>query len=112
MAKAAHAVPQGFHAITPQLTLDNAAQALDWYKNAFGAEEINRSAGPDGKIMHAELRIGDSRFFERFLILSTFVAASAGVYLSGRVGLVCEPILSTGGCRVMYGDPFGAGIYK
>jgi PhnB protein len=61
MAKAARAVPEGFHTITPQLTLDNAAKAIDWYKKALGAEEVNRSAGPDGKIMHAELKIGDSR---------------------------------------------------
>ena len=62
MAKAKSAVPEGFHTITPQLTLDNAAQAIDWYKKALGAEEVSRAAGPDGKIMHAELRIGNSRF--------------------------------------------------
>ena len=62
MAKAKSAVPEGFHTITPQLTLDNAAQAIDWYKKALGAEEVSRHAGPDGKIMHAELRIGNSRF--------------------------------------------------
>jgi PhnB protein len=62
MAKAARAVPEGYHTITPQLTLDNAAQTIDWYKKALGAEEIGRSVGPDGKIMHAELKIGDSRF--------------------------------------------------
>jgi PhnB protein len=42
--------------------LDNEAETIDWYKRAFVAEEISRSAGPDGKIMHAELKIGDSRF--------------------------------------------------
>jgi PhnB protein len=62
MAKAAKAVPTGYHTITPSLTLDNASQAIDWYKKALGAEELSRSAGPDGKIMHAELKIGDSRF--------------------------------------------------
>jgi len=61
MAKASKPVPDGYHTITPHLTLDNAAQTIDWYKKAFGAEEISRSAGPDGKIMHAEVRIGDSR---------------------------------------------------
>jgi PhnB protein len=61
MAHAAKPVPDGYHTITPQLTLDNAAQAIDWYKKALGAEEIGRSAGPDGKIMHAEIKIGDSR---------------------------------------------------
>ena len=62
MAKAKKAVPEGYHTITPQLTLDNAAQAIDWYKKALGAEEVDRAVGPDGKILHAELRIGNSRF--------------------------------------------------
>jgi PhnB protein len=61
MAKAAKPIPEGYHTITPQLTLDNAAQTIDWYKRALGAEEISRSVGPDGKIMHAEIKIGDSR---------------------------------------------------
>jgi PhnB protein len=60
MAQAKSAVPAGLHTITPQLTLDNAAEAIDWYKKALGAEERSRATGPDGKIMHAELRIGDS----------------------------------------------------
>jgi PhnB protein len=62
MPKAAKAVPAGYHTITASLTLDNAAQTIEWYKKALGAEEVSRSVGPDGKIMHAELRIGDSRF--------------------------------------------------
>jgi PhnB protein len=62
MAKAKSPIPDGYHTITPQLTLDNAAQTIDWYKKALGADEISRSVGPDGKIMHAELKIGDSRF--------------------------------------------------
>jgi uncharacterized glyoxalase superfamily protein PhnB len=61
MAKAARSVPEGYHTITPQLTLDNAARAIDWYKKALGAEDVSRSQGPDGKIMHAELKIGNSR---------------------------------------------------
>jgi PhnB protein len=60
MAKAARAVPEGYHTVTPQLTCDNAAQAIDWYKKGLGAEELHRSLGPDGKIMHAEIKIGDS----------------------------------------------------
>jgi PhnB protein len=62
MAKAKSTVPNGFHTITPQLTLDNAAQTIEWYKKALGAEETSRAAGPDGKIMHAELKIGNSKF--------------------------------------------------
>jgi PhnB protein len=61
MAKATRAVPEGHHTVTPVLTLDNAVEAIEWYKRALGAEEMGRAVGPDGKIMHAELRIGDSR---------------------------------------------------
>jgi PhnB protein len=60
MSKAKSPIPTGFHSITPQLTLDNAAEAIEFYKNALGAFEVSRAVGPDGKIMHAELRIGDS----------------------------------------------------
>ena len=60
MAKAKSPIPEGLHSVTPQLALDNAAKAIDWYKKAFGAKEISRFAGPDGKIMHAEVQIGDS----------------------------------------------------
>ena len=63
MAKAAKAVPQGLHTITPHLVLDDAAKAIEWYKKAFGAEEIARSPGPDGRIMHAEITIGDSHVY-------------------------------------------------
>ena len=60
MAKAKSPIPEGHHTVTPQLTLDNAAQGIDWYKKALAAQEVTRAVGPDGKIMHAELRIGDS----------------------------------------------------
>ena len=60
MAKAKSPIPEGHHTVTPQLTLDNAAQGIDWYKRALGAQEVTRAVGPDGKIMHAELRVGDS----------------------------------------------------
>ena len=60
MANAKSPVPEGFHTLTPQLIFDNAAQAIDWYKKALGAEEVSRATGPDGKILHADLRIGNS----------------------------------------------------
>jgi PhnB protein len=57
----ASAVPQGMHTLTPQLSLDGAADAIAFYNKAFGAEEIARSPDPSGKkIWHAELRFGDS----------------------------------------------------
>ena len=61
MAKAKSPIPEGFHTVTPHLIFDNAAEAIDWYKKALGAEELSRAMAPDGKIMHAEIRVGDSR---------------------------------------------------
>ncbi len=57
------AIPEGFHSITPSLTVQNAAAAIDFYKKAFGAEELMRLDSPDGKVAHAELKIGDSVIF-------------------------------------------------
>ena len=53
-------IPEGYHSVTPYLFVRSAAGAIDFYKNVFGAAEVVRMAGPNGKIMHAELRIGDS----------------------------------------------------
>lgn len=56
------AVPDGYHTLTPHLVVKGASEAVEFYKKAFGAEEIGRVPGPDGKtLMHAELKIGDSR---------------------------------------------------
>ena len=57
-------IPEGYHSITPMLTVRGADRAIDFYRRAFGAEELGRMHSPDGKfVMHAELKIGDSRFF-------------------------------------------------
>jgi uncharacterized glyoxalase superfamily protein PhnB len=57
-------IPEGFHTVTPHLTVRGAGQAIEFYKRAFGAQDVMRLPGPDGKrIMHAELRIGDSVIF-------------------------------------------------
>ena len=53
-------IPEGYHTLIPYLTFDNAAEAIDFYKDAFGATERMRMEAPDGKIGHAELGIGDS----------------------------------------------------
>jgi len=60
MPEQVKAVPPGFHTLTPHLTARNAEQALEFYKNAFGAEVLHVAHMPDGKVMHAALRIGDS----------------------------------------------------
>ena len=53
-------IPEGYHTVTPYLVVDNAAAALEYYQRAFGAKEVMRMQGPDGKIGHAEIRVGDS----------------------------------------------------
>jgi PhnB protein len=53
-------IPEGYHSVTPYLIVKDAAKALDYYVRGLGATELMRMAGPDGKVMHAEIRIGDS----------------------------------------------------
>src|ERR1700746_651008 len=60
MPSQAKPIPKGYHSVTPYLTLNDAARALDFYKRAFGAQEVMRMEGPGGKIGHAEIKIGDS----------------------------------------------------
>jgi PhnB protein len=54
-------IPEGYHSITPYLIVKDAAQAIEYYKKVFGATEVFRMDQPDGKVGHAELKIGDSR---------------------------------------------------
>jgi len=53
-------IPEGYHTVTPYLAVKDAAGLLDFLKQAFGAEEQFRMDGPDGKVGHAEARLGDS----------------------------------------------------
>jgi PhnB protein len=59
--KKVQAIPAGYHSVTPYLSIRGAADAIEFYKKAFSAKEIMRMPGPDGKIGHAEVQIGDSR---------------------------------------------------
>lgn len=61
MSAQVNAIPEGFSTITPHMVIRNASDAIEFYKKAFGAEEIMRMPGPDGKsIIHAEIKIGNS----------------------------------------------------
>ena len=60
MASKVKPIPQGYRTVTPYLTVNDAARAIDFYKKAFGAQEVVRMDGPGGKIAHAEIKIGDS----------------------------------------------------
>lgn len=57
---AAQSPPPGFHTVTPALIVRGASEAIDFYRRVFGAEEVSRMPAPDGTLMHAEIRIGDS----------------------------------------------------
>jgi PhnB protein len=61
MAARAKAVPDGYHSVTPYLSIKGASKAIAFYKKAFGAEEIYRLDMPDGRVGHAEIQIGDCR---------------------------------------------------
>lgn len=82
-------IPDGYHSVTPTLTVRGAADALEFYKKAFGAQEIMRFPGPDGRtIMHAEIKIGDSKImlsdeFPQMNCLSpqSVGGASSGIFL-------------------------------
>ena len=60
MSKSANPIPSGYHAVTPYLVVGGAADAIEFYKKAFGAEEVLRMPGPDGSVGHADIIIGDS----------------------------------------------------
>jgi PhnB protein len=60
MSDQVNPIPEGYHTVTPYLILQDAAQALEFYKKAFSAIEIVRMANPDGKVGHAEIKIGNS----------------------------------------------------
>lgn len=85
-------VPDGYHTLTPFLTVRDAARAIEFYKNAFGAIDRGAAKGPDGKIMHAELMIGDSIImlsdeYPEFGALSPLSSGGAGmglhIYIDG-----------------------------
>jgi PhnB protein len=121
------AIPDGFHTITPHITVRDAKRAIEFYKQAFGAEVINLSPGPGGKVIHASLKIGDSILmlndeFPEWGILSP-PAGSSGVTLHmylENVDAAFERVVSAGATVKMpvmdqfwgsrYGqvtDPFG-----
>ena len=63
MSAAVKPIPEGMHTVTPHLVINGAAKAIDFYKRAFGAQEIGRFPTPDGRLMHAAIKIGDSHIF-------------------------------------------------
>ncbi|HKF51338.1 MAG TPA: VOC family protein [Candidatus Acidoferrales bacterium] len=83
MASAVKPVPEGYHTITASLTCKNAAQAIEFYKKAFGAKENGRMEGPGGSIGHADLTIGDSHIMvnDEFPGMASAPSGPTGQYL-------------------------------
>lgn len=114
-------IPEGYHTVTPYLSVRGAKEALDFYQKAFGAEETYRMDGPGGKIMHAEIRIGDSPVmladeFEEWGNRSPAALGGAGVSLmvyTDDVDALFQRALDAGAKEVMpvqnhfYGDRSG-----
>jgi PhnB protein len=82
-------IPEGYHALTPSLAVDNAAQAIEFYKRAFGAKERMRMTGPGDMIGHAELEIGDSVLMLADPMPQSTVKPPKA--LGGRFGVVADP---------------------
>jgi PhnB protein len=112
------AIPEGYHSITPSLTCKNAAEAMEFYKKVFGAQEIMRMPGPNGKIGHAELKIGDSIIFinDEFMPVAQATAGapplSLFVYVEGVDAMFNRAVAA--GAKVdmplenqFWGDRFG-----
>ena len=121
MPNAVKPIPQGYHTVTPYLTVQNAARALEFYTRALGAKEVMRMDAPGGKIAHAEIKIGDSMIMLSDEMPQTATrspqslgGASGGVFLYvDNVDSTFEKAVSAGakaGMRptdMFWGDRFG-----
>jgi len=104
MANQVRPIPEGYHTVTPYLICDRAADAIEFYKQAFGAEEVVKMPGPNGKVMHAEIKIGDS-----FIMLADenpeAGAKSAKTYGGSPIGI----LLYVENCDAVVGAAVSAG---
>ena len=80
MNKPTQPIPDGYHTLTPHLVVNDASRAIEFYQKAFGAEECFRMPAPDGKIIHADLQIGNSHLF---LVDEMPAMDSKGPHLTG-----------------------------
>jgi len=122
MTTSVKAQPDGFHTVTPSMIVHDAAKAIDYYKKIFGAEELMRMPSPDGKIQHAELKIGDSIIFlsDEFPNMGGKSPKAAGTHTGGiylyvpDVDEVFEKAVAAGSAPAMpvtdmfWGDRHGA----
>ena len=122
MSTTVKAIPEGYHTVTPYLIIKGAADAIEFYKTAFGATELFRMAQPDGKIGHAEIQIGDSRIMladefpeMSYLGPSTLGGSSVSIMLYvEKVDAVFTQAIAAGGKEQrpledkFYGDRMGS----
>jgi PhnB protein len=114
-------IPEGYHTLSPYLAVDDAARALEYYAQAFGAQELMRMDTPEGKVAHAELTLGDSRIMlsDTFPQSSTrspkeLGGTSAGIFMYVEdVDAVVKQAVDAGATITMevadqfWGDRFG-----
>jgi len=115
-------IPEGYHALTPSIAVENAAEAIEFYKRAFGAKERMRMSTPMGTIGHAELEIGDSVLMLADPQPQSSVkppkeigGMSVGIFMYVEdVDEVAQQVIDAGGSVIMpiedqfWGDRFGA----
>lgn len=87
MTRSKSPIPEGYHTVTPVLIVDGTQAALDWYERALGAAILSKNVGPDGKILHAEIRIGNSLL------------------------MLHDPMMDAKGAKQLGGSPIGLWIY-
>jgi PhnB protein len=76
-------IPQGYHSVTPSITCKDAAKAIEFYKQAFGAQELHRMPTPDGRVAHADIMVGDSHVMinDEFMPMATLSPGNRPIYL-------------------------------
>ena len=106
------AVPEGYHTVTPFLNVNGARDAIAFYKQAFGAEERSISPTPDGKVMHAEVKIGDSIVMVSDAMMNPPTTSSLHLYVQDADAVWAKAVAA--GCQVImpladqfWGDRYG-----
>jgi PhnB protein len=102
MARATSPIPKGYSTVTPVLTLEDTRKSIEWYEKALGAEKEGISEGPDGKVMHAAIRIGDSHLMLHDEMMGTQAPSTLG-------GSPVELWLYVDDCDALFERAVGAG---
>ena len=99
-------IPDGYGSVTPYLVIKGAGRAMDWYKQALGAEEVFRMHSPDGRVMHGEIRIGDGVI----MLCDEFPEMSSIWKSPESLGGVCATLwIYTEDCDALYNRAIAAG---